>query len=115
MIPPAPGAALSGVSPPNRSVAAKPRRARLYSAPMTTHTPAPLAHRRAALSRSAWLFAAVISILWTAGSTAQSLIDELAWAYAITPGTDPAAPVDDGTLRKLPGTDKTFKLDQIRN
>jgi cytochrome c553 len=46
---------------------------------------------------------------------AQSLVDELAWAYAITPGTAPPAPVDDGTLHSLPGTDRRFTLDQIRN
>ncbi len=70
---------------------------------------------RAALSRSAWLVAAVMPAFCAAGASAQTLVDELAWAYAITPGTDPAAPVDDGTQRSLPGTDKTFKLDQIRN
>lgn len=47
--------------------------------------------------------------------TAQTLADELAWAYAITPGTAPPAPVDDGTLHALPGSDRRFKLDQIRN
>jgi cytochrome c553 len=49
------------------------------------------------------------------GATAQSLVDELAWAYAITPGPAPAAPVDDGTLHSLPGSDRRFTLDQIRN
>jgi cytochrome c553 len=46
---------------------------------------------------------------------AQSLVDELAWAYAITPGPAPAAPVDDGTRHSLPGSDGQFTLDQIRN
>ena len=46
---------------------------------------------------------------------AQTLIDELAWAYAITPGPAPAAVPDDGTLRSLPGSDRRFTLDQIRN
>jgi cytochrome c553 len=51
-----------------------------------------------------------------AGSAAaQTLADELAWAYAITPGPAPAPPVDDGTLHELPGTDRRFTLDQIRN
>jgi cytochrome c553 len=48
-------------------------------------------------------------------ASAQSLVDDLAWAYAITPGTAPPAPVDDGTLHSLPGTDRRFTLDQIRN
>ena len=69
----------------------------------------------AGLCRSAWLVAAAMSVLCTGGAGAQSLVDELGWAYAITPGTDPAPPVDDGTQRQLPGMDKTFKLDQIRN
>jgi cytochrome c553 len=46
---------------------------------------------------------------------AQSLADELAWAYAITPGTAPPAPVDDGTRHSLPGSERTFTLDEIRN
>jgi cytochrome c553 len=46
---------------------------------------------------------------------AQALIDELAWAYAITPGPAPAALVDDGTRHTLPGSDRSFTLDQIRN
>jgi cytochrome c553 len=48
-------------------------------------------------------------------ASAQALIDELAWAYAITPGPAPPVPVDDGTLHSLPGSDKRFTLDQIRN
>jgi hypothetical protein len=47
--------------------------------------------------------------------TAQTLAADLAWAYAITPGPAPAAPRDDGTRFALPGTDRTFTLDQIRN
>lgn len=43
------------------------------------------------------------------------LVKDLAWAYAITPGTPPPAPVDDGTKHKLPGSDFEFTLDQIRN
>jgi cytochrome c553 len=41
------------------------------------------------------------------------LLDELAWAYAITPAA--AAPVDDGTLHTLPGAAGSFTLDAIRN
>ncbi|RPI64567.1 MAG: hypothetical protein EHM50_00450 [Lysobacterales bacterium] len=51
----------------------------------------------------------------TSSAGAQSLVDELAWAYAITPGTTPPAPVDDGTRYSLPGSDGQFTLDQIRN
>jgi cytochrome c553 len=47
------------------------------------------------------------------GASAQSLVDELAWAYAISPATTP--PVDDGTRYSLAGTDRQFTLDQIRN
>jgi cytochrome c553 len=56
-------------------------------------------------------------LLCFAGATAeaQSLIDALGWAYAITPGTAPPAPVDDGTRYSLPGSDRQFTLDQIRN
>ena len=43
------------------------------------------------------------------------LVVELAWAYAITPGPAPPAPPDDGTKLTLPGADKSFTLDQIRN
>jgi cytochrome c553 len=46
-------------------------------------------------------------------AAAQSLVDELAWAYAISPATTP--PVDDGTRYSLPGADRQFTLDQIRN
>jgi cytochrome c553 len=50
-----------------------------------------------------------------AAATAQSLVDELAWAYAITPGPAPAAPPDDGKKYSLPGSTGQFTLDQIRN
>ena len=56
-----------------------------------------------------------LAIWQPATSLAQSLIDELAWAYAITPGPAPTPPVDDGTLHSLPGSDGRFTLDQIRN
>ena len=58
----------------------------------------------------------------TAGANAQPsaakpppLVEQLAWAYAITPGTAPPAPVDDGTKLTLPGAERSFTLDQIRN
>jgi len=47
------------------------------------------------------------------GST-QSLVDELAWAYALTLGTAATPPVDDGTRYSLPGSEQQFTLDQIR-
>ena len=43
------------------------------------------------------------------------LVNDLAWAYAITPGPAAPAPADDGTKLTLPGAEKTFTLDQIRN
>jgi cytochrome c553 len=83
---------------------------------MTTDTTSePLPCRRAAFPRSVWLVATAISAVWVANASAQSLVDDFAWAYAITPGTDPPPPVDDGSQRRLPGTDRTFTLDQIRN
>jgi cytochrome c553 len=61
--------------------------------------------------------AVVFGALACVGSvaSAQSLADELAWAYAITPGPAPAAPVDDGTRYSLDGSEGRFTLDQIRN
>ncbi len=44
---------------------------------------------------------------------AEATLDELAWAYAISPAF-PQAP-DDGSRHTLPGTDRSFTLDQIRN
>lgn len=61
--------------------------------------------------------AALLFAVAPAIAGAQTLIDELAWAYAITPGAaaPAAAPVDDGTRHSLPGSDRQFTLDQIRN
>jgi len=50
-----------------------------------------------------------------APAAAPQIAKDLAWAYAITPGPAPAAAVDDGTKLTLPGSDKTFTLDQVRN
>jgi cytochrome c553 len=61
----------------------------------------------------AWFAAALVAAPPLAA--AQTLIEDLAWAYAITPGTAPPAPVDDGTRHSLPGSDRQFTLDQIRN
>ena len=44
---------------------------------------------------------------------AQATLEELDWAYAISP--EFPQPPDDGTLHGLPGTERTFTLDQIRN
>jgi cytochrome c553 len=67
---------------------------------------------RAALSMAV---AACALASFSTHAFAQSLVDEVAWAYAITPGPAPAPPVDDGTKHTLPGSDKSFTLDQIRN
>jgi cytochrome c553 len=61
----------------------------------------------------AGLFGALACVAHVAA--AQSLVDELAWAYAITPGPAPAAPVDDGTRYSLDGSEGRFTLDEIRN
>ncbi|HJR70030.1 MAG TPA: c-type cytochrome [Gammaproteobacteria bacterium] len=61
------------------------------------------------------LFVAALVGAASPSALAQSLADELAWAYAITPGTAPPAPVDDGTRYSLPGSEGSFTLDEIRN
>jgi cytochrome c553 len=66
------------------------------------------------LRLAAWLSVA-LGAAPIASLHAQPLADELAWAYAITPGTPATPPVDDGTLYTLPGSDRRFKLDEIRN
>jgi cytochrome c553 len=52
---------------------------------------------------------------FASAASAQSLTDQLAWAYAITPGPAPPAPADDGTRYSLDGSEGRFTLDQIRN
>ena len=59
------------------------------------------------------LFGALTCV--ASAATAQSLADQLAWAYAITPGPAPSAPADDGTRFSLDGSQGRFTLDQIRN
>jgi len=75
----------------------------------------PPAARRPVFSGSTWFVAVVISTFLSVGASAQSLISDLAWAYAISPGTDPPPAADDGTQRALPGAARTFTVDQIRN
>jgi cytochrome c553 len=58
---------------------------------------------------------ALLLCVAAAPAAAQSLVEELAWAYAITLGPAPPAPVDDGTRYSLPGSDRQFTLDEIRN
>jgi cytochrome c553 len=82
---------------------------------MATHSARPRAFGHTAVSWSAWLAAAVVSALAAPAACAQTFVDDLAWAYAISPGTDPPPPADDGTRRRLPGSDLSFTLDQIRN
>ncbi|HET8698375.1 MAG TPA: c-type cytochrome [Gammaproteobacteria bacterium] len=60
------------------------------------------------------LFFGALASLASAAS-AQSLAEQLAWAYAITPGPAPPAPADDGTRYSLDGSEGHFTLDQIRN
>ncbi|MEO6081469.1 MAG: c-type cytochrome [Steroidobacteraceae bacterium] len=62
-------------------------------------------------------FATLVFTLATlpAIASAQSLVDELGWAYAIASGPAATPPVDDGTRHSLPGSDRQFTLDQIRN
>jgi cytochrome c553 len=50
-----------------------------------------------------------------ARASAPALVSDLAWAYAITPGPAAPAPPDDGAKLSLPGSDKSFTLDQVRN
>jgi cytochrome c553 len=65
--------------------------------------------------RAARAAVAMLALAATSLASGQSLVDELAWAYAITPGPAPPAPPDDGTKHRLPGSDREFTLDQIRS
>jgi cytochrome c553 len=59
--------------------------------------------------------AALLVSFVAAAQSAPSIVEELAWAYAITPpGQAAPTPPDDGTQYSLPGTDRRFKLDEIR-
>jgi len=69
---------------------------------------------RSLLTRSLPLTALLMCTMPSVGTT-QTLIEDLAWAYAITPGPAPPAPADDGTLFSLDGSTGKFTLDQIRN
>jgi cytochrome c553 len=62
----------------------------------------------------ATLLALALPTVGTA-QTPQTLIEDLAWAYAITPGPAPPPPPDDGTRFSLPGSSGQYTLDQIRN
>ena len=62
-----------------------------------------------------WWLAGALACGAPALGAAQTLVEDLAWAYAITPGPAPPVPVDDGTRHSLPGSDRQFTLDQIRN
>jgi cytochrome c553 len=52
-----------------------------------------------------------------AGAALRAAGDPLPWAYAIAPANTPAAPpvADDGSMKRLQGSDKTFTLTEIRN
>lgn len=60
------------------------------------------------------VIALVAALAAHAPTLGQSLVEELAWAYALTPGIAPPPPVDDGTRHSLPGSDRQFTLDEIR-
>jgi cytochrome c553 len=60
-------------------------------------------------------FATLLALALPTVGTAQTLIEDLAWAYAITPGPAPPPPPDDGTRFSLPGSSGQYTLDQIRN
>jgi cytochrome c553 len=68
-----------------------------------------------AAARTALQVAAAAVASLSLPAFAQTLVEELAWAYAITPGPAPAPPADDGTRYTLPGSERSFTLDQIRN
>jgi cytochrome c553 len=66
-------------------------------------------------ARSVRSLVALVAVLAAqAPVMSQSLVEELAWAYAITPGVAPPPPADDGTRHSLPGSDRQFTLDEIR-
>ena len=50
-----------------------------------------------------------------APAASPQIAKDLAWALRNHAGARPAAAVDDGTKLTLPGSDKTFTLDQVRN
>jgi cytochrome c553 len=60
---------------------------------------------------------ALLAGLGAANARAAELVDELAWAYAITPGAATPAPAvaDDGVQRSLPGAANTFTRAQAQN
>lgn len=67
------------------------------------------------LTRAARGVIAALALAVAGPASAQSLVDELAWAYANNTGPAAPAPVDDGTKYRLPGSDREFTLDEIRS
>lgn len=67
-------------------------------------------YRTAAASACAAL---VLSSAWPRDASAQARLEELAWAYAISPAVDPVP--DDGTRFALAGSAGSFTRDEIRN
>lgn len=57
--------------------------------------------------------ALLCSVALLSQARAQATIEELAWAYAISPA-GPAF-VDDGTVHRLPGSERSFTRTEIRN
>ena len=65
------------------------------------------------LTRTARSVIVALALAVAGLASAQSLVDELAWAYANNTGPVTPAPVDDGTKYRLPGSDREFTLDEI--
>ncbi len=64
-------------------------------------------------SRVLVLIVTIILLTFSSQSYAQATVEELDWAYAISPAFP--AEEDDGTLYSLPGTDRMFTLNEARN
>ncbi|HUQ52454.1 MAG TPA: c-type cytochrome [Gammaproteobacteria bacterium] len=67
------------------------------------------------MTRCGASLAALLAAAAPAVASAQTLAEQLAWAYAITPGPAPPATPDDGTLHSLPGSTGKFTRTQISN
>jgi hypothetical protein len=71
-------------------------------------------HRlRAVLVLGIGFAAATMSALLPGRATAQVSVEDMAWAYAISPAV-PQVP-EDGTRHSLPGSNKSFTRSEIRN
>lgn len=67
-------------------------------------------------ARSLTMLAVLIGLVAISGGARADLVDEVAWAYAISPPGPRAAPqADEGTRFTLPGSDRSFTIREIRN